>query len=257
MIVWNYSFIALETVILFLMWRNRFWSRYRLFYIYFATVAAVDLLFSTVYPIFGIDSRSTWSFNLCYLLELVKHILKLAVVISLYRVFLREYPHLRAITDGILYLGLALAGGLFVLSIEPGSSFLYLAAIHFGKWVFLMVATICAGLLLLKRFTARPMERALFLIVLGFFLFSLPQVLSFTLLTHYYHRYQSAWVLAYTLTYGAAVCIWGVAAVTRAAAPEPEAGGGSWALRPAEVLPLLSRIEASAGAVLKRIAPFH
>ena len=247
----HYLFVGLGVAVLMLMWRRGWTRHFPAVMGYYASVVAGDLFFAFVCPWTGCDPGGLTYFYLYYWLALVQHGLKLAVTIGLYRHFLAGCPHLRAITDIFLYGTLALAGGLFLLSLDPRGSLIYLAAIHLGGWVYLLLATVCAGLLLLGRITRIPMTTPCRFIIWAFLALSLPQALSFTLLAQFYDQASLFWTTTSWLTMNLATCLLGVAAWRFSPLPAPVRAAG-WG---PELAGLLVRLDLQTALVLKKMLP--
>jgi len=251
MVIYHYFFVGLGVFVLLLVLARGWWRSYPAVTLYLGTVALGDLFFSLVCPLAGID-RDGWTYYyIYYCLTFLQHGCKLAVAIGLYRHFLAGCPNLKAITDIFLYASLILAGLLFLLSLDPRGSFLYLAAIHLGRWVYLLLAVVCVGILVLARVTRKPLEATCRLIILAFLVLSLPQALSFTLLAEFYARFSALWTWIGVLSMNLATCLWGWAALKKTA-PAP-AGQESPIGR--ELTGLLCRLDLQTGQVLRKLLP--
>ena len=251
MVIFHYFFVGLGVLVLLLALVRGWLRSYPAAVLYIGTVALGDLFFAVVVPLAGIDQTGWTYYYAYYLLTLLQHLCKLAVAVGLYRHFLAGCPHLKAITDIFLYAAMILAGLLFLLSLNPGGSFLYLAVVHLGRWVYLLLAMVCVGVLVLSRVTRKSLEEPYRLIILAFLVLSLPQALSFTLLAEFYTRCAGIWTWTGILCMNLATCLWGWAAWKKntpaPAVPESPLGR--------ELSGLLVRLDLQTGLVLRKLQP--
>ena len=251
MVIFHYFFVGLGVLVLLLALARGWLRSYPAAVLYIGTVALGDLFFAVVVPLAGIDQTGWTYYYAYYLLTLLQHLCKLAVAIGLYRHFLAGCPNLKAITDIFLYATLVLAALLFLFSLDPRGSFLYLAAIHLGRWVYLMLAVVCVGVLALARVTRKPLDEPYRLIILAFLVLSLPQALSFTLLAQFYAPFSVFWSWTGVLSMNLATCLWGWAALKKTV----PTSGDSDSFIGRELSGLLVRLDLQTGLVLRRLRP--
>jgi hypothetical protein len=247
-------FIFLEFLLLCAVFLRDFARRFAVFTIYFAFVFLGDVFWKFIGPGFGFNYSMIWYYKMFWLVNSLEHVLKILVMISFYRIVLREYRHLRLMVDCLFYGVSALLLLVFLLNFDPSATFLYNTSIYLGKYTFLFVSLVCTILLALVALTGIRTEKSFLLLLAGFLAFGLLQTLNFFYLSVDQNALSTFWRWCYQVTFRIPLLCWFAAVLVP---QEAEAGAFRWAgpgLQ-AQLAAGMAAMDRQAGRVLKSLFP--
>lgn len=253
-------FFILFVVLIYLLFRNGFFSKHPVFLLYLTFVMTHNVFFMYIGPALGFHYGLSWYYTLSCLVIDGDHVLKIAVAFALFHHLLNRFEQLRDLLDRFLTLTVFTLSICFLLRFNPAGTFLYNTTIYFGKWTFLLLATTCVLILVIVRFSGVRTEKSYRLIVQGFLVYSLLQTLNFFYLSVAYDRLAGFWRVLYQTGFFLPLLFWLRAAIC----PAEEAAAGRMPIAgrmpasdpfPEEVVGIMRRFDDLAGRAFQKRLP--